>query len=330
MSDVTQILNAIEHGDSPQAEQLLPLVYGELRKLAALRLAEEKPGQTLQATALVHEAYLRLVGGEQVENWNSRGHFFAAAAEAMRRILVENARRKKAEKHGGAWQRQEFLDAELAVDSTGDDLFAVDEALTRFAAEHPRAARLVHLHFSSARLWRKQPLTSAYRPALLIAIGPIPGPGFAANSTGWIKTPVRNRRISVRFRAQIVALNFGAGPRSAQPEGVPMVEQNLEQSIFLRRSSLSGRRTAGLSRRSLPRQPRTPSRIGRSSGCSQPAGQPFPVFQPGLRDQHFRAIDRIGGHGHRAVQTARADRRGRHGRSLDGPADRAGQTAAWP
>jgi RNA polymerase sigma factor (TIGR02999 family) len=95
----------------------------------------------------VHEAYLRLVDAEKVQNWNSRGHFFAAAAEAMRRILVENARRKKAEKHGGCWQRHELLDAELAVDSTGDDLFAVDEALTRLAAEHPRAARLVHLRF---------------------------------------------------------------------------------------------------------------------------------------------------------------------------------------
>ncbi|HMF15093.1 MAG TPA: ECF-type sigma factor [Gemmataceae bacterium] len=153
MPDVTQILNAIEQGDPRAAEQLLPLVYDELRKLAAGRIAREKPGQTLDGTALVHEAYLRLVAspgrssGESAPQWNSRGHFFAAAAEAMRRILVENARRKKAAKAGGGWQRQELLDAELAVDSTGDDLFAVDEALTRFAAEHPRAARLVHLRF---------------------------------------------------------------------------------------------------------------------------------------------------------------------------------------
>jgi RNA polymerase sigma factor (TIGR02999 family) len=142
MSDVTRILSAIEHGDPHAAEQLLPLVYEELRKLAAQKLANEKSGLTLQATALVHEACLRLVDVEQAQQWNSRGHFFAAAAEAMRRILVENARRKKAEKHGGGWQRQELIDAELAVDSSGDDLFAVDEALTRFAAEHPRAARL--------------------------------------------------------------------------------------------------------------------------------------------------------------------------------------------
>jgi RNA polymerase sigma factor (TIGR02999 family) len=126
MSEVTRILNAIEQGDPSVAEQLLPLVYAELRQLAAQRLAQEKPGQTLDATALVHEAYLRLVDTEQAQHWNSRGHFFAAAAEAMRRILVENARRKKAAKAGGGWQRQELLDAELAVDSTGDDLFAVD------------------------------------------------------------------------------------------------------------------------------------------------------------------------------------------------------------
>src|SRR5262245_31421564 len=112
MSDVTRILSQIESGDPAAAEQLLPLVYDELRKLAAARLAQEKPGQTLQATALVHEAYLRLVGNcDPDQPWNSRGHFFAAAAEAMRRILVENARRKKAERHGGGWQRQELLDA---------------------------------------------------------------------------------------------------------------------------------------------------------------------------------------------------------------------------
>jgi RNA polymerase sigma factor (TIGR02999 family) len=147
MSDVTRILSAIEKGDPSAAEQLLPLVYDELRKLAAARLAQEKPGQTLEATALVHEAYLRLVDVEQAQQWNSRGHFFAAAAEAMRRILIESARHKKADKAGGGWQRQELIDTELAVDSTGDDLFAVDEALSRFAAAHPRAARLVHLRF---------------------------------------------------------------------------------------------------------------------------------------------------------------------------------------
>jgi RNA polymerase sigma factor (TIGR02999 family) len=147
MSDVTRILSAIEQGDPAAAEQLLPLVYEELRQLASQKLAHEQPGQTLDATALVHEAYLRLVDTAEAQQWNSRGHFFAAAAEAMRRILVENARRKKAARAGGGWQRQELLDAELAVESTGDDLFAVDEALSRLAVEHPRAARLVHLRF---------------------------------------------------------------------------------------------------------------------------------------------------------------------------------------
>ena len=147
MNDVTRILSAIEQGDPSAVEQLLPLVYDELRKLAAAKLVQEKPGQTLQATALVHEAYLRLVGASEPRDWNGRGHFFAAAAEAMRRILVENARRKKSAKAGGPWQRQELIDAALAVDSTGDDLFAVDEALSRLAEAHPRAARLVHLRF---------------------------------------------------------------------------------------------------------------------------------------------------------------------------------------
>jgi RNA polymerase sigma factor (TIGR02999 family) len=147
MSDVTRILSAIDQGDPHAPAQLLPLVYDELRKLAAQRLAQEKPGQTLQATALVHEAYLRLVGVEPAQPFNGRGHFFAAAAEAMRRILIEHARRKKAAKTGGGWQRHELMDATLAVDSAGDDLFAVDEALTRLAASHPRAAQLVHLRF---------------------------------------------------------------------------------------------------------------------------------------------------------------------------------------
>jgi RNA polymerase sigma factor (TIGR02999 family) len=147
MTEVTRVLSALERGDPHAAEQLLPLVYHELRELAARKLAQEKPGQTLDATALVHEAYLRLVDAEAAKGWNSRGHFFAAAAEAMRRILVENARRKQSAKAGGGWQRQELLDAELAVDTGGDDLFAVDEALSRFAVEHPRAAQLVHLRF---------------------------------------------------------------------------------------------------------------------------------------------------------------------------------------
>src|SRR5829696_1633358 len=147
MSDVTRLLDAAAAGDPTAAADLLPLVYDELRKLAAARLAEEKAGQTLQPTALVHEAYLRLVGGGPAPDWNGRGHFFAAAAEAMRRILIETARRKKADRHGGGWARHDLIDADLAVDTSGDDLFAVDEALTRLAAADPRAARLVELRF---------------------------------------------------------------------------------------------------------------------------------------------------------------------------------------
>jgi len=146
MSDVTQILGQIESGDPSAAEQLLPLVYHELRKLAAARLAQEKPGQTLQATALVHEAYLRLVGGGQ-ENWNSRGHFFAAAAEAMRRILIGQARRKASLKAGGPCQRVDLDDAEPEIQGPQLDLLALDEALHQLAARDCRAAELVKLRF---------------------------------------------------------------------------------------------------------------------------------------------------------------------------------------
>jgi RNA polymerase sigma factor (TIGR02999 family) len=147
MSEVTRILSAIEQGDPHAAEHLLPLVYEELRKLAAQRLAQEKPGQTLQSTALVHEAYLRLVDVHQPRQWAGRGHFFAAAAEAMRRILVENARRKGRAKHGGKWRRLE-LDAEkLPVRITADEgMLALDEALTKLAERDEQVARLVSLH----------------------------------------------------------------------------------------------------------------------------------------------------------------------------------------
>ena len=147
MTEVTRILSAIEQGDPRAAEQLLPLVYDELRKLAARRLAREKPGLTLQATALVHEAYLRLVGGRREEGWDSRGHFFAAAAEAMRRILVENARRKRREKHGGGRLRVDLDEASLVCRMPPEDLLALDEAMTKLAAEDPIKARLVQLRF---------------------------------------------------------------------------------------------------------------------------------------------------------------------------------------
>src|SRR5215813_9454114 len=144
MSDVTRILSAIEHGDPTAAEQLLPLVYDELRKLAAAKLAQEKPGQTLQPTALVHEAYLRLVGDQHFDN---RGHFFAAAAEAMRRILVNRARDKNRLKRGGARGRVDLDHIEIALDTDDDQLIALDDALTQLAGEDPDAARLVHLRF---------------------------------------------------------------------------------------------------------------------------------------------------------------------------------------
>jgi RNA polymerase sigma factor (TIGR02999 family) len=147
MNDVTRILSAIEQGDRQAAGQLLPLVYDELRKLAAQRLAQEKPGQTLQATALVHEVYLRLVGDRDASGWDSRGHFFAAAAEAMRRILVENARRRGRRKRGGDRVRADLLDADLAVHTPPDEVLAVDESLARLAAEDPQAAELVKLRY---------------------------------------------------------------------------------------------------------------------------------------------------------------------------------------
>jgi RNA polymerase sigma factor (TIGR02999 family) len=147
MSEVTRILSAIEQGDPYAANQLLPLVYNELRKLAAQMLAHEKPGQTLQATALVHEAYLRLVGAEAAPHWNSRGHFFAAAAEAMRRILIEKARRRKRVKHGGGRQRLDLDAACSLVQTPDDELLALDGALDRLAALAPVRAELVKLRF---------------------------------------------------------------------------------------------------------------------------------------------------------------------------------------
>jgi len=147
MNGVTQILSAIEQGDPHAAEKLLPLIYDELRKLAAARLAQEPPGQTLEATALVHEAYLRLVKTAGGRPWNSRGHFFAAAAEAMRRILVENARRKQSQKHGGDRERVELEDVVLATPERTDDLLALDEALSGLAEADPQAAGLVKLRY---------------------------------------------------------------------------------------------------------------------------------------------------------------------------------------
>ena len=147
MSDVTQILSIIEKGDPSASEQLLSLVYDELRALAAARIAQEKPGQTLQATALVHEAYLRLVDVKQSQSWNSRGHFFGAAAEAMRRILVDQARRKQSAKRGGKHQRQPIENLEIEAPESSFDLLAVNEALERFERIDKIAAELVKLRY---------------------------------------------------------------------------------------------------------------------------------------------------------------------------------------
>ncbi len=169
MHEVTRILSAIEQGDPQAAEQLLPLVYDELRRLAAEKMAQEKPGQTLQATALVHEAYIRLVDVEKAQHWDSRGHFFAAAAEAMRRILIQSVRRKQSRKRGGGMVRCELADADLAVDSSPLDILALSEALDLLAAEDPTAANLAKLRLfaglsvEEAGIALSLPHTSAYR-----------------------------------------------------------------------------------------------------------------------------------------------------------------------
>ena len=146
MTDVTRILNAIEQGDTGAAEELLPLVYEELRLLATQKMSQEPPGQTLQATALIHEAYIRLVEGEN-QNWNSKGHFFKAAAEAMRRILIENARRKQSAKYGGKRQRVKLDVSELAVEGLSDDIIALDEVLTKLTDHKPLVAEVVRLRY---------------------------------------------------------------------------------------------------------------------------------------------------------------------------------------
>ena len=147
MTDVTRILSQIESGDPSAAEQLLPLVYDELRRLAAQKMAHELPGQTLDATGLVHEAYLRLVGSEGARDWDNRRHFFAAAAEAMRRILIENARRKKRLKHGGELRRVEMQDVQIVVSAPPDELLAVDEAIVKLTQVDSESAELVKLHY---------------------------------------------------------------------------------------------------------------------------------------------------------------------------------------
>jgi RNA polymerase sigma factor (TIGR02999 family) len=185
MSEVTRILSAIEKGDAHAAEELLPLVYDELRQLAAQRLAHEKPGQTLQATALVHEAYLRLVGEQ---HFDSRGHFFAAAAEAMRRILIDQARRKHSRKRGGGLRQVEFDAAELPARpdrSTDDDLLALDEALRQFEAEDPLKARLVKLRYFAG--------LTIEEAAQALGISPTTAKRYWVYARSWLYGKVRGR-----------------------------------------------------------------------------------------------------------------------------------------
>jgi len=181
MSEVTRILSAIEQGDAHGAEQLLPLVYDELRKLAAQKLAHEKPGQTLNATALVHEAYLRLVGAAEPGIYGDRRHFFAAAAGAMRRILIDQARRKQTEKHGGGRRRQQLPD--LAAPQRADELLALDEALERLAAEDPVKARLVELRYFAG-------LTND-QAAIVLGVSASTADRHWAYARAWLQTAVR-------------------------------------------------------------------------------------------------------------------------------------------
>ncbi len=178
MPEVTHILNAIEQGDPHAAEQLLPLVYEELRKLAAQKLAQEKPGQTLQATALVHDAYLRLVGTSSPQSWENRGHFFAAAAESMRRILIENARRKQRLKHGGGRVRED-AEQEFACPVRPERLLALDEALDRLVATSPQAAELVKLRYFAG--------FSNAESAALLGISPRKANQVGAYARAWLR-----------------------------------------------------------------------------------------------------------------------------------------------
>jgi RNA polymerase sigma factor (TIGR02999 family) len=185
MVDVTRILSAIEQGDPRAARELLPLVYGELRKLAAQRMVQEKPGQTLQATALVHEAYLRLVDVDKVQHWNSRGHFFAAAAESMRRILIEIARRKGGPQAGGRHVRVELHDVPAELQRSDTDVLALSEALDKLQAKDPRAAELVKLRFFAG--------LTRHQAAEALGVSVATADNDWAYAKGWLKTEMAGR-----------------------------------------------------------------------------------------------------------------------------------------
>jgi RNA polymerase sigma factor (TIGR02999 family) len=182
MNEVTQILSAIEEGDPHAAEKLLPLVYNELRKLAAQKMIQEKPGQTLEATALVHEAYLRLVDAQKIQHWNSRGHFFAAAAEAMRRILIDSARRKQAQKRGGQAKRVDLDALDLADHPASDKLLAMEDALVRLAAKDRVKAELVKLRYFGG-------LTTE-EAASILGISTATADRYWAYARAWLQTEI--------------------------------------------------------------------------------------------------------------------------------------------
>lgn len=183
MNDVTKILNAIDQGDPSATDQLLPLVYEELRKLAGAKMANERPGQTLDATALVHEAYVRLVDSEQTSQWANRRHFFAAAAEAMRRILINNAHRKNAVKHGGGRKREEMDEAVVAAPEVREDLVALDEALTKLAQNEPDVAELVKLRYFAG--------CTIKQAAELLDISPRTADSWWAYARTWLLTELK-------------------------------------------------------------------------------------------------------------------------------------------
>ncbi len=184
MSDVSRILCALEGGDLQAADRLLPLVYDELRRLAEQRLAREAPGQTLQPTALVHEAYLRLVGSDPEQPWQGRGHFFAAAAESMRRILVENARRKKAIKRGGGRRRQQIDPDQVAAPEVSEDLLALDEALGKLAQADPQAAELVRLRYFAG--------LTIQEAADVLGVSPRTASSYWAYARAWLLMALEN------------------------------------------------------------------------------------------------------------------------------------------
>jgi RNA polymerase sigma factor (TIGR02999 family) len=186
MRDVTLILSRIDAGDPAAAEQLLPLVYEELKNLAAAKLAHEKPGHTLQATALVHEAYLRLVGpSEHAQDWNSRGHFFGAAAEAMRRILVESARRRARVKHGGGCDRIEIDPSLIATPEVPEDLLALDSALDRLTDRDPKAAEIVKLRYFAG--------LTIPQAAEVLGVSPRKADFLWAFARAWLRTAIEDR-----------------------------------------------------------------------------------------------------------------------------------------